>query len=113
MDITAQTVEDKTIVILSGELDGKSAPAAQEQIMPSCKPGCKLLLDMSQVSYMSSAGLRLMLSLHRHITTVQGSLVLVGLSDDLQDTMSATGFLAYFTTSATLEDGQALLDQGT
>lgn len=109
MEITAQTVEDATVVTLSGDLDGKTAPIAQEQIVPLCQASSKLILDMRNVIYMSSAGLRLMLLLHRQVSSVRGQMVLTGLSDDLKDTMSATGFLAYFTTADTVEAGLAAL----
>jgi anti-sigma B factor antagonist len=111
MEITTRTVEQATVAQLSGDLDGKTAPTAQSELLPLCQvEGCKLALDMSGVSYMSSAGLRLMLSLYRQVAASHGSLVLVGLSDDLKETMSATGFLGYFTTCATLDEGLAALN---
>ncbi len=109
MEISAETLATATLVTLSGELDGKTAPQAQAQIVPLCQPGRNLLLDMSAVAYMSSAGLRLLLLLHRQLSSVQGQMVLVGLSEELQDTMAATGFLAYFTTAPTREAGLAAL----
>jgi anti-sigma B factor antagonist len=109
MEISAETRDTATLVTLSGDLDGKTAPQAQAQIVPLCQPGRNLLLDMTEVAYMSSAGLRLLLLLHRQLSSVQGQMVLVGLSEELQDTMSATGFLAYFTTAPTREAGLAAL----
>jgi anti-sigma B factor antagonist len=64
---------------------------------------------MSGVEYMSSAGLRMMLSMHRQASTNKGQLVLVGLSEDIKDTMSATGFLGFFTVQDTVEAGLAAL----
>jgi anti-sigma B factor antagonist len=107
MEITTRTIDNITVVDISGELDGRTAPIAQEQILPLCKAGNKLILDMSQVTYMSSAGLRLLLLLYRQMTGANGRMVLVGLSEDLQDTMSATGFLAYFTTFDSIDAGVA------
>jgi len=109
MDVTRSVIDGITVITLSGELDGKTVPFAQEQIMPAFEPEGKVILELSQVSYMSSAGLRLMLLIHRQITALHGQLVLVGLAEDLQDTMSATGFLGYFTTRATLDEGLAAL----
>ena len=64
---------------------------------------------MTGVAYMSSAGLRMLLSLYRNISGNQGRIVLVGLSVELQDTMSMTGFLGYFTLADSVEAGlQAL-----
>jgi anti-sigma B factor antagonist len=112
MEITTHTVDEVTVVALSGDIDGKTAPIAQNEILPLCqKESARLALDMSGVNYMSSAGLRLMLSLYRQASAANGKLVLVGLSDEVRSTMAATGFLDYFTTSATLEDGLATLKQ--
>ena len=105
MNITVKRVEQITLVEITGEIDGKTAPQAQGQILPLLEPGGKMLVDMSGVGYMSSAGLRLMLSMHRQATANKGQLVLVGLSEDIKDTMTATGFLNFFATEETVEAG--------
>jgi anti-sigma B factor antagonist len=64
---------------------------------------------MSKVPYMSSAGLRTLLSLYRQTTKEEGKLVLVGLSEELVDTMSVTGFLDFFIAKTTQEEGLAAL----
>lgn len=112
MEIQTKTVNDMTVAEITGELDGKTAPVAQKQIVPLCQGGGNVILDMSGVTYMSSAGLRLLLSLYRQASASQAKLALVGLSDDLKDTMSATGFLDYFTMCGTLDEGIAALQQG-
>jgi anti-sigma B factor antagonist len=63
---------------------------------------------MTNVSYMSSAGLRVMLLLHRQISG-KGKVVIVGLNEDIKSTMSATGFLKFFTTADTLDEGVTAL----
>ena len=64
---------------------------------------------MSRVSYMSSAGLRMLLASYRAIAGKGGTVLLAGLSEDLSDTMSLTGFLSFFKTSATVLEGVGLL----
>lgn len=109
MEVYVKPQDAVTIVELVGEMDGKTAPVAQERILPLARPSAHLLLDMSQLSYMSSAGLRVMLLLHRKFTEVGGQIVLVGLNDNIRDTMSATGFLSFFALTDSLETGiQAL-----
>ena len=66
-------------------------------------------MDMTQVQYMSSAGLRMLLSMYRQTQGKEGKLVLVGLSEELQDTMSVTGFLDFFTISETVDAGLTAL----
>ncbi len=111
MDISMNKHEDgATVVALHGELDGSSAPEAQAQILPLADNGdTKIVLDMGEVSYMSSAGLRMLLVLYRTIVGQGGTVVLVGLSDELRDTMDLTGFLDYFDHFATLDEGLAAI----
>ena len=105
MDVQTKNVGDLIVVAVAGELDGKTAPEAQSLILPLAEPGCKLLIDMSAVPYMSSAGLRMMLLIYRQISGNDGQAILVGLSDEIRDVMEVTGFLDYFETRDTYEDG--------
>ncbi|MBK8032398.1 MAG: anti-sigma factor antagonist [Anaerolineae bacterium] len=112
MDVQVKPFQDATVVEVVGDIDGSTAPMLQEQILAVAQPGCRLLVDMSRVGFMSSAGLRVMLILHRTISGGKGHVVLVGLSEDIKDTMSATGFLKFFTTADTLEAGLQALNNG-
>lgn len=98
MDINITSIDGVEVVELIGRFDTNSASAAQEAITPLAKPGGKILLDMSQVNYMSSAGLRILLMLYRTINEHVGYIVLAGLNEELIDVMSITGFLEFFTT---------------
>jgi anti-sigma B factor antagonist len=50
-----------------------------------------------------------MLSMHRQATANKGQLVLVGLSEEIKDTMAATGFLNFFAVGDTVEAGLVTL----
>jgi anti-sigma B factor antagonist len=78
---------------------------AEDGILALVQPGCRVILDMSKVTYVSSAGLRLFLLLNRKTVSSNGRIALMGLSEDIRDTMDITGFLAYFTLYDTLEMG--------
>jgi anti-sigma B factor antagonist len=75
MDISVESVEEVVLVRLVGDVDGSTAPQAQNQIMPLVQPGSRILLDMSGVSYMSSAGLRMLLSTYLRLPTRVGELL--------------------------------------
>jgi len=111
MNVTVNTVEQITVVNLEGDLDGKTAPEVQAQLTPLIQGGGKMILDMAKVPYMSSAGLRVLLMLYRQASANNGKIVLVGLSEELADTMSVTGFLNFFTTSETLDSGVKILNK--
>jgi len=109
MEIVEKQIGDVDILVMTGEIDGNNAGEAQSRVMARITPGAILLLDMSGVTFMSSAGLRMLLSTYRSITSNDGRIVLVGLSEDIQDTMSATGFLSYFVCQPTVDEALGVL----
>lgn len=109
MDINIKNLKDVTVVEMAGDIDANTAPTVQKEVLPLAQPGSKILLDMTKVPYTSSAGLRLLLSLYRQVTGNNGQLVLVGLSEEIQDTMSITGFLDFFTRCDDLDAGLKVL----
>ena len=85
------------MVRLEGSLDSKTAPEAREQLQRFLPVTSKLILDLTRVDYLSSAGLRLLLVLYRELAAGKGRLALVGVSEDIRTVMSHTGFLSFFT----------------
>jgi anti-sigma B factor antagonist len=112
MECSTRVVGAVNVVVLNGELDANTSPAAQQAIMPLATSGAKILLDMTGVSFMSSAGLRLLLSTYRQVSTLGGTVALAGLSEELKDTMSMTGFLSFFTIHDNADAGVTALSAG-
>jgi anti-sigma B factor antagonist len=110
MEINVRRINQVTVVELIGEIDASTAAAAQAQILPLAASAGRLLLEMTGVTFMSSAGLRLLLSTYRRISDSGGRVVLVGLSNDLRDTMEMTGFLGFFATHETVEGALEMLN---
>jgi len=108
MEITIETKEDVKIAKIIGDVDTNTSSEITKTLSALIGPGSKILLDMEKVEYMSSAGLRMLLLLFRQTEAQSGKLVLAGLSEDLNDIMSVTGFLDFFTTSNTVEEGLKL-----
>jgi anti-sigma B factor antagonist len=105
MEINVKSSGQVTLVEMAGDIDSNTAPQAQERILPLVQPAAKILLEMSGVDYMSSAGLRMLLSMYRQVSRQNGSIVLVGLAEEIKDTMSVTGFLNFFTIRDTVDEG--------
>ena len=97
MNVTVRQENGIDIVELEGILDGKTAPEVREQLRPVLAAAARLIVDMSKVGYLSSAGLRLLLLTYREVTAHKGKVVLLGVSKDIQTVMQHTGFLAFFT----------------
>jgi anti-sigma B factor antagonist len=100
------------VITLEGEIDGKTAPMAQQEIIPLLPAGAPVVLDLSAVGYMSSAGLRMMLLIYRQGMSKGSTIALAGLSEEIRDTMDATGFLGFFTVADTVEGALAALSGG-
>ena len=109
MELTFIPQGNVTVVQMVGEIDSSNVPAVQEKILTLAAPAAHVALDMTQVGYMSSAGLRMLLTIYRSIAGQGGKVVLVGLSTDLIDTMSMTGFLDFFSYFENLDEGLAAL----
>jgi len=90
-----------SVVSVEGSIDGKTAPLVKQEINPALEATKSLILDLSQVDYLSSAGLRLLLLIYREFAAKQGKLVLLGVSEEIQTVMSHTGFLNFFTLAGT------------
>lgn len=110
MDINIKPINTVNVVSIVGDIDGNTAPAAQTSIVALAVPASKVVLDLSQVGYMSSAGLRMLLASYRAISGQGGKVVVCGLSEDLEDTMSMTGFLSFFTRHNTVDESVAALN---
>jgi anti-sigma B factor antagonist len=111
MEINVRASGQVAIVEISGDIDSKTAQQVQEQLMAVLQSARKVILDMRGVKYMSSAGVRLILITHRQLSSNQGALILVGLSEEIKETMSATGFLRFFVVRDTVEAGLAALKE--
>jgi len=113
MEIHGKQIVDVMVVEFAGELNAHTAGPTQEDVLKLAaslpQPGAKIILEMSRVSFMSSAGLRLLLVVYRTISARGGRILLVGLSEDLRSTMALTGFLDLFRHHDTLEAALAEL----
>jgi anti-sigma B factor antagonist len=102
VEITKQG--ETVIAVLDGEIDGKTAPEVQNQLAPVIADYRKIVLDMTRVTFLSSAGLRILLLLYRQASAKNGKVALAGLSEQIQDVMSITGFLNYFHVTKSVQE---------
>lgn len=103
MEINIKNLGQITVVELSGNIDGKTAPLAQEKILDLAKEDCRILLDMSRVDLMFSAGLRMLLSILRQVPP-SGKMILAGLSQQIENTMATAKLLNFFKVSKTFDE---------
>jgi anti-sigma B factor antagonist len=96
MSITTSQKGDVSIIALTGSVDSKNAPLIRDELLASLRDAKNVIIDMTGVDYLSSAGLRLLLLAYRDVTAHNGKIVLVGVSEEIQGVMSNTGFIKFF-----------------
>ncbi len=109
MEITIQNRDIFTIMGLSGKLDNATTQVAYDKMLPQVTADCRLVFDMEDCSYVSSAGLRVILMLGKAIKKQNGKGVMANLSEDVKDVMEMTGFDHIFSNYDTLDDALAAL----
>ena len=83
-------------LIVSGRLDTQTAPELENEldaILPDLK---ELTFDMTNLEYVSSAGLRVILKAQKAMNA-QGSMKLTGVNDSIMEVFDITGFLDILT----------------
>jgi anti-sigma B factor antagonist len=98
-----------TVVELAGEFDSLTAPQSRDELVRLASSGEPVLLDLTKTSYMSSAGLRVLLLVYRQATSSGTPVALVGIPQLIHDVMAATGFIDFFTVADTVDDGLDVL----
>ena len=98
MNIT-KTLENGILnVLLDGKLDTGTTPQAAEEIESEIENAQKLIIDMKDLKYISSAGLRLLLSLHKKMSAKDG-LVIKNVNETNMEILDFTGFTDISVTS--------------
>ncbi len=92
MELKVDKKSGVTVIEIIGDLDGTSAETAQKEISENITPGCSLIFNMEKCTFISSAGLRVLLVSAKHIKRENGKGALAGLSGDIKDVMEMTGF---------------------
>ena len=80
-----------TTIHIEGRLDANTAPALEGAICREIEDNRNLILDMKEMSYISSAGLRVLLSTQKKLQK-DGSLIIKNVRPEVMDIIEITGF---------------------
>ncbi|WP_316608372.1 STAS domain-containing protein [uncultured Ruminococcus sp.] len=81
----------KLTAAISGRLDTATTPEAEKALKDGLDKVTELVLDFKELDYISSSGLRLLLSLQKQMNT-QGSMKLINVNDIVGEIFEITGF---------------------
>ena len=88
---------DVNEIKLVGRLDAKAAKQAEEAFAGATEAAPNIVLDMTELDYIASAGLRALKRLRGEVDACGGTLVLRHVRDDVMEVFEMTGFAAMLT----------------
>jgi anti-anti-sigma factor len=112
MEIDHRVENGILIIAINGRLDAASAPVAEGEINNALEgEQNRLLFDLSALEYLSSGGLRVILSAAKEIRRREGKVVLAALTQYVYEIFEVSGFTAMLPIKDSVEEGLKALTQ--
>lgn len=95
MRIEKEVKDEELTIKVEGRLDTNTAPELEDSVNDDIV-GIKVLnIDLKNLDYISSAGLRVILKFHKQMTSVGGTLTIFSPKDEVLDVFDMTGFSTF------------------
>ena len=91
MNIIKNAENDKLTIAVVGRLDSNTAPQLEAELKQSIEETKSLVFDFTKLDYVSSAGLRVILSAQKQMNK-QGSMVITNVKPTIMEVFEITGF---------------------
>ncbi len=91
MNIEKRNIGSELELSLSGRLDTTTAPVLEAELKKSISGITKLVFDFSELEYLSSAGLRVLLAAQK-VMNKQGEMIVRNVNDTISEIFEVTGF---------------------
>ncbi len=104
MEISTKQTGAATIVYLKGKLDALTCSAVETELSTLLEAGrLKLVLDFGELTYISSAGLRILLKTAKQVKALSGELILCSMKDFIKEVFDVSGFSGIMTITENCE----------
>lgn len=97
MDVNKRQDGNAVIVEIVGRLNTNTAPQLERELQDVIGSTLELVLDCENLEYISSAGLRVILSTQKAMSRRRGSLVVRNVKPEIYEVFEMTGFLDFLT----------------
>lgn len=97
LSITTTQENDTIIINLEGRLDVIGAKEAEAVFVEAVEKDADIILDMSELAYTASAGLRVIKRVNKGCKDKGHKLILRNVCDDVMEVFEITGFAAMLT----------------
>lgn len=91
LDISKTPNDTEMVIALKGRLDTLTAPQLEEELNLATEGASCLVFDFTELEYISSAGLRVLLSAQKTMNA-KGSMTVKNVSDEIREIFDVTGF---------------------
>jgi len=96
--------KDHFILAVTGRMDAVTAPEFENRVLDWINAGeTHLIVDLGGLEYISSAGLRSILTIAKNVKGKQGQIVLCGLRDTVKEVFEISGFSTIIPVSESVE----------
>jgi anti-sigma B factor antagonist len=92
LTITKKQEGSTLTIFVGGRIDTATSPQLDTEAKASIEGISKLILDIGKVSYISSSGLRVLLSLHKAMDANGGKLIVSKPTEMVLEVFDVTGF---------------------
>lgn len=93
MDIKIDIDGSKMLLSISGSITSNNVNEIENEILKKIYNMKKVVVDLKDVDYISSAGARLLLMLQKKMIKVKGQLIIENTTDFVYDVLKQTGFV--------------------
>ena len=100
-----------TTLMLPAKVDSVTATTVEETLLAALRPGARLIVDGSQVAYMSAAGVRTFASVLHQAANVQARIVFCRFAGAAWDCLLVSGFSELLEIARTAEEAAARLER--
>jgi len=108
MDINVTTESNVAVFAVIGQLDAITSPELEERLTRWFEqPGASLVFDLEGLDYISSAGLRIILSAAKKMKARNGKLCLARPRSRVKEAFQISGFISIIPSFETLPDALA------
>ncbi len=110
MDIIETRKEDVVILELVGRLDTNTSISLEEKLLALIENNeNKILFDFSQIDFIASSGLRVLLMIGKKLKSGKGKMALCALQDSVKEVFDIAGFTMLFSFFSSQDEGVAEL----
>ncbi len=96
MDIFENKSDTRNILKASGRLDAGTSGVFEEKLMGIIEEGKEILVDFTELKYVSSSGLRVLLMAAKKLSASKRNLTIFGMQEHIKEVFDISGFTSLF-----------------